>query len=102
MSLTQIEQYQVLYSSNKFVPRIAIKSGNKYIGQLIFYDSGATLPDDTILNGEVHLYYHLEDFPNIIDLLRNEEPVFLLYSGSGPEFENAITTAAEPIGEGEL
>ena len=51
--------------------------------------------------GQVNLHYHLANFENVIDLLRNEKPMYLLYSGSGGGFENAVKTTAEPLGEGE-
>ena len=90
MALTQIEQYEVMYSANQFPPRIWLKSGGKYIGQLIFKPNGAALPPDTMAGGQVNLHYHLDDFQNTIDLLRNESPMYLLYSGSGGGFENGI------------
>jgi hypothetical protein len=43
----------------------------------------------------------LDDFENAIDLLRNEKPMYLLYSGSGGGFENGLKTTPEPVGEGE-
>jgi len=49
----------------------------------------------------VNIYYHLQSYANCIDLLRNEKPMYLLYSGSGGGFENGIKTTAEPVGEGE-
>jgi hypothetical protein len=51
--------------------------------------------------GQVNLYYHLDDYPNAIDLLRNEGPMHLLYSGSGGGFENGIKMTEEVVGEGE-
>jgi len=50
--------------------------------------------------GQVNLYYHLDDCQNAIDLLRNESPMYLLYSGSGGE--NGIKTTQEVVGEGEV
>jgi|SRR3954451_21321368 len=97
MAVTQIDDYEVMYSANTFPPRIWLKSQGEYIGQLVFEASGASLPPDT----QDGLYYHLDDFPNILDMLRNEKPMYLLFSGSGPGFENGVKTTAEPIGEGE-
>ena len=101
MTITIIEQYEVMYSANQFPPRIWLKSGNKYIGQLIFGADGKALPEDSIQNDQVNLYYHLENFENIIDLLRNEKPMYLLFSGSGRGYENGIKTTAEQVGEEE-
>lgn len=101
MALTKIDSYEVMYSANTFVPRIWLKSGNKGIGQLIFQPNGSPLPVDTMVNGQVNLHYHLADYANAIDLLRNEKPMYLLYSGSGGGFENGIKTTEEVVGEGE-
>lgn len=101
MEITKIDGYEVMYSANKFDPRIWLKGGGKYIGQLIFKANGSVLLADNKLNGQVNLFYHLDDYQNIIDLLRNESPLYLLYSGSGGGFENAIKTTQEMVGEGE-
>lgn len=100
-ALTRIDEYQVMYSANKFPPRIWLKKGGKYVGQLIFKPSGSELPSDNKSGAQVNLYYHLEDFNKVVDLLRNEKPMYLLYSGSGPGFENGIRTTAETVGEEE-
>jgi hypothetical protein len=101
MALTKIDTYEVMYSANSFVPRIGLKGGGKYIGQLIFKPNGMALPADNIYGGQVNLYYHLDDYQNAIDLLRNEKPMYLLYNGSGGGFENGIKTTEELVGEGE-
>jgi hypothetical protein len=98
MALTQITDYQVQYSANKFPPRIWLTNGAKFIGQLIFMPDGSTLPADGQSGGQVNLYYHLEDFENAFSLLSGEKIVYLLYNGSGPGFENGIQTSEEPLG----
>ena len=102
MALTKIESYEVMYSANGFIPRIWLKHATKFIGQLIFKPNGSVLPPDTMTSGQVNLYYHLDDYANCIDLLRNESPMYLLYSGSGGGFENGIKTTPEKVGEGEV
>jgi hypothetical protein len=98
MALVPITDYQVQYSSNKFVPRIFLKNGNNFIGQLIFQPDGSVLPVDNQTGTQANLYYHLEDFANVFAVLSEEKVVYLLYSGSGPGFENGIQTTAEPLG----
>lgn len=78
MALTKIDQYEVMYSSNLFLPRIWLKNGGKFIGQLIFKPNGSALPADNMSGTSVNLYYHLDDFQNAIDMLRNENPMYLL------------------------
>jgi hypothetical protein len=90
---TEITSYSVIYSSNRFRPRIELMNGNEYIGQLVFFPDRAPLPvDSQWSDGSVDLHYHIVDFHNVIDLLRNEKPVFLNFNGSGPGFENNIET----------
>ena len=101
MPLTQIDEYEVMYSANAFPPRIWLKHAGKFIGQLIFSPNGSALPADAMVGGQANLHYHLANFANVIDLLRNEKPMYLLWTGGSPGNENAIKTTAEPLGEGE-
>jgi len=99
--LTRIDEYEVMYSSNHFAPRIALKAGGRFIGQLLFIPDGAPLPADTMSGGTVNLYYRADAFSDVLDLLRNEQPMYLLFNGSGPAHENGIKSTPEPVGEGE-
>lgn len=102
MSLTRVDAYEVFYSSNSFAPRIGLKHAGNFIGQMIFKPNGTTLPPDSSANGQVNLHYHLDDFQNAIDLLRNEKPVYLYFNGTGGGAENGIKTMVEKVGEGEI
>jgi hypothetical protein len=95
-----IDQFEVMYSSNTFVPRIWLLNSGKFIGQLIFLPDGKPLPADNKVKDQVNLYFHLEDFPNVRDLLETEKNTFLLFNGSGLGFENGILTTHEPVGTG--
>jgi hypothetical protein len=90
-----------MYAANQFAPRIWLKHGGTYIGQLVFHPNGQAFPADGPDASNPSLHYHLDDFHNALDLLRNEKPVWLLYSGTGGGFENGIKTDAETTGEGE-
>ena len=102
MPQMRVDAYEVLYSANGFSPRIALKNAGAYIGQLLFLPNGATLPADTVVNKQVQLYYHLDDFQNVVDLLRNEKPIYMYDNGSGSGFENGVRTMSERVGEGEI
>ena len=84
MALTLINDYEVMYSSNTFPPRIWLVHAGKFIGQLIFHPDGMPLPQ---------LNYHLCDFQNCATILRTEKTVYLLYNGSGPGNENGLMTS---------
>jgi hypothetical protein len=98
MSVTRIDQYEVMYSANKFPPRIWMYGGGKPLGQLIFMPDGANLPQDTMSNNQVNLYYHLENLETMLALFRGDKTLYVLWSGSGPGFENGIQTAEQPLG----
>jgi hypothetical protein len=101
MPNTQITSYVVFYSSNTFHPRIWLKNADKFVGQAIFHRDADPLPADNQANNQVNLHYRLADFQNVLDMLRNEQPVYLMYNGSGGGFENALLTGSEMVGEGE-
>jgi hypothetical protein len=98
VSLIRVDAYEVFYSSNLLPPRIGLKHAGEFIGQLIFKPNGMPLPPDTNASGQVNLYYHLDDFQNAIDLLRNEKPIYMFFNGT----ENGIKTMVEKVGEGEI
>jgi hypothetical protein len=100
MAIMQITKFEVMYSANQFPPRIWLKNGAAFIGQLIFLTDGAALPPDAESGGQVNLYYHREDFANALEILRHGSPTYLLFNGSGPGNENGIQTSPEPIGVG--
>lgn len=53
-------------------------------------------------NGENQfvLYYQYSDMSNIIDMLRNEGPVYFIHVPDGKN-NSRLSTASEPVGEGE-
>jgi len=98
VTTTHIDQFEVMYSSNTFVPRIWLLNAGKFIGQLIFCPDEQKLTSDSKVKDQVNLFYHLEDFQNVRDLLETEKNVFLLFAGPGGE--NGILTTQEPVGAG--
>ena len=98
---TSIDRYSVEYKySNASNPTISLwKNGvNRNIASLSFRPNGSVLPQNYSTLGTAFLFFHLEDFANIIDLLRNENPVFLFLDGTT---YSIITSTSEPVGEGE-
>lgn len=47
-----------------------------------------------------YVYYHIDMYPHIIDILRYEEPLFFYFNHDNQE--SYITTGDEPVGEGEV
>jgi hypothetical protein len=73
-----------------------LSSAGKFFGQLIFHPDGSALPPDSLLNGQVNVQYHLEDFQNCLSILHNEKTVYLLFNGTGAE--NGLMTSQEVPG----
>ena len=72
------------------------------IGGAYFHRDRATMPDTDSqeTSGYISCNYDWEDFPRVMDLLRNEKPVLVEYLGKWNIA--GITTSLEPVGEGEL
>jgi hypothetical protein len=71
-----------------------------YMGSLWFYDDGTALPDPVRHAAGVYsLHYRMRDFPHIVDMLRNEKPVFVHWDDSYPT-NTRVSTTNEPVGEG--
>lgn len=65
-------------------------------------DPGATLPEaEQIAPNYYAFHYHLHQLPVLVDLLRNEQPVFVYFNDDNGWPNSRISTADEPVGEGE-
>ncbi|MDH3398724.1 MAG: hypothetical protein OEM81_12970 [Acidimicrobiia bacterium] len=96
---TKIEEYVVTYPANTFSPRIHLTAeSGEFAGQLVFMPNGTTLPADT--QDQVH--YHLDDFASVLDLLRNERPIYYIYNGAGDDNENGLQTGGTVGGSSEI
>jgi hypothetical protein len=84
---TKIEQYVVTYPTSTSRPRVHLSGASgEFAGQLVFAPNDADLPTDT----DDRVYYQVEDFINVLDLLRNERPIY--YINNGPQGPNGIQT----------
>ncbi len=75
---------------------------NGTIGALYFHNDPNTMPDADHLpdTGQARSHYPIEDFPRILDILRNEKPVYYGQLSSWPTMA-WLRTSLEPVGEGE-
>ena len=99
----EIKQYQYYTFSSRdssIANTVILLYGDiGYLGGAFFGNSDEPLkPAEQFPSGVYGLYYHNRDLPVIIDMLRNEKPVYLIYNG--PD-NTRISTTAEPVGEGE-
>ena len=98
MGTTKIDSYLVIYSSGDHRPQVWLLSGNSYLGQAAFVPDDEPLPAGT----PRLLFYHRSDFPAVVDLLRNEAPVFLHTTELADGSHTALMTGVESVGEGEI
>ncbi len=70
------------------------------IGVLQFLDDGLEIPERTNYD-VIHLQYPLTKFPYVLDVLRNEGPVFMGYWQNEFGKYGRIYTGRESVGEGE-
>lgn len=70
-----------------------------YLGGAFFSTDSAPLQTaQKYPSGVYGLFYSYADLPGIIDMLRNEKPVYLIYNG---DINSRLSTMKEPVGEGE-
>lgn len=72
---------------------ISLYGENGPLGNIYFVEA-SDVPNAVKREDNFELYYHYEDFPAIIDMMRNEESIFLVWQG--PE-DSLISTASEPF-----
>lgn len=69
---------------------------------LWFFPSGSSLPDNSKRSNQnmFDIYYSIDDWEAVLDVLRNEKPVYFNYRDTNNAAQ--IYTGKEPVGEGEL
>jgi len=75
----------------------------KSVGFLNFYRNPESMPDKDRYDPTfgAQLYYSWQDFPQVIDLLRNEKPIYLRYFETSIAGDLLVGVEPEPVGEGE-
>lgn len=103
----EIATYQVRYygkqeSGEYWRAAIILKSeSGQTIGGIYFHDSIDSLAwHDGPIGGLIYMFLHTGRLPDVLDLLRNEKPLYLTYDDRFDKTE--LSTSAEPVGEGEL
>jgi hypothetical protein len=68
------------------------------VAELRFVAPPHALPPAGMVNGRRRLYYRRSTFAEVLDILRNESPIFLHPREDGSV---SISSAFEPVGDGE-
>ena len=110
MALIEIKKYDVAYyaggknvAAYPYRAIIGLRDDNeRLIGAAYFHHHPRTMPAaDTLRpSGHISCHYPAEVYPQVLDLLRNEKPVYVEFEARPGNIAN-IRTSAEPVGEGE-
>lgn len=111
MPIVEIKKYDVAYyaggknvASYPYRAIIGLRDDdNALVGAAYFHHSAETMPntDSRKASGYISCHYLAEDYPRVIDILRNEKPVYVEFEVRAGNIAN-IRTNAEPVGEGEI
>ena len=96
-------QYYSFSSRDSGAKSVAICTGNAGKTVYVHFRGAAdSLSEATQIDADRFiLYYRESELQTIIDMLRNEKPVYLIYQPDGTN-NSRISTGSEPVGEGEL
>lgn len=110
MAIIEIKKYDVAYYAGgknaagyPYQAIIGLRDDNdKLIGAAYFHHTPTTMPvaDTQKASGYISCHYLAADYPQILDILRNEKPVYVEFEMRVGNIAN-IRTSAEPVGEGE-
>ncbi len=80
---------------------ITLWGDNKIRGYLNFFPKSAALPNPSYKKEtkRINLYFHIDHFDVISDMLRNEKPLYIEYKAPPPF--GTLRSGQEPIGEEE-
>ena len=111
MAIREIKNYDVAYyaggrniSGHPYRAIIGLRDeNNQLVGAAYFHHSSETMPNaDTFkATGYISCHYLAEHYAHVLDLLRNEKPVFVEFEAHAGNVAN-IRTSSEPVGEGEI
>lgn len=84
------------YQTNRAQIQLTDTNG-KVCAWIRFNDPGQFFENDYVNHGIIHMHLPSTMFEGVLDVLRNEKPVYIYFT-AGRAF---LGTSAEPIGEGE-
>lgn len=110
MAVIEIKKYDVAYYAGgknaAGYPYRAIiglrDDSDGLIGAAYFHHNVATMPsaDTQKASGYISCHYLAEDYTQVLDILRNEKPIYVEFEARAGNIAN-IRTSAEPVGEAE-
>jgi hypothetical protein len=80
--------------------RLATTVGGTTAGYVRFHQEGSVIPNDSANStGAIYMHLPIARYVEVMDLLRNESPIYFSYSSQGQRA--MLATSSEPVGEGE-
>jgi hypothetical protein len=76
--------------------------GTEHVLDIYFLDDASAFPEPSIDidKKKGFLFLPFRDLPTVVDILRNESPIYAHLRADRPQW-TSITTTKEPVGEGE-
>ncbi|WP_456401447.1 hypothetical protein [Hydrogenimonas sp.] len=100
---TEVTKYHILfygspggYQTNRAQISVYDKN-NKVRAYIRFNDPGMFFENDYEKNGIIRMHLPSAMFENVLDVLRNEKPVYIYFAQN----RGFLSTSTEPVGEGE-
>jgi hypothetical protein len=100
---TEVKSYSILfyggpdgYQTNRAQIQLS-DAGGKTLAWVRFNDPGMTFENDYQSDGIIRMHLPSAMFPNVLDVLRNEKPVYVRFTRN----RGFLSTSKEPVGEGE-
>jgi hypothetical protein len=110
VTIFEIKKYEVSYFAGAqnvggypYRAIIALRDHTDvFVAIAYFHHSTATMPPADVqkATGLISCHYSGADFPQVLDLLRNEKPVYVEFDARTTVAN--VRTSPEPVGEGEL
>ena len=105
-TVVEVKSYQIRhFSTRKYSegPTIILyNAAGRLAGNVNFFDDSAVLPPATMapgVGGLIRLYFGRSAFPELVEMLRTEKPVSIVYQPEGAN-NSTLETGIEPVGEG--
>ncbi|WP_103068188.1 hypothetical protein [Aquimarina sediminis] len=101
----QVESYSYYNwsSRNNGKSNLILKGATGQVCSVWFKEGpNAVLPAATNTGSYYSFYYHHDQLQHLIDMLRNENPIYVYFNNDNNFNNSRISTGNEPVGEGEM
>jgi len=103
---TEIKLYRIFLDAGSqknrsFTTINLYDTADEVVGVLQFFDEGSEIIDPMDFD-PFYIQYPISKFPYVVDILRNEKPLFVGYWENKYGKYGRICTGREPVGEAEI